>query len=47
LTAGALMYGSYLYLFCDFAVRRYAGRGKAGKGKGKDDTVTSNAKKLK
>eukprot|EP00388_Colpodella_angusta_P029120 GDKK01015523.1.p2 GENE.GDKK01015523.1~~GDKK01015523.1.p2 ORF type:complete len:277 (-),score=53.86 GDKK01015523.1:401-1204(-) len=23
LIAGALMYGSYLYLFCDFAVRRY------------------------
>ncbi|KAJ1410382.1 putative elongation of very long chain fatty acids protein [Ochromonadaceae sp. CCMP2298] len=23
LVAGALMYGSYLYLFCDFAVRRY------------------------
>ena len=23
LTAGALMYGSYMYLFCDFAFRRY------------------------
>jgi len=33
LVAGALMYGSYLYLFCDFAVRRYAfPQKKASKG---------------
>jgi hypothetical protein len=30
LTAGALMYGSYLYLFVDFAVRRYAFPQKKG-----------------
>jgi len=30
LTAGALMYGSYLYLFMDFAVRRYAFPQKKG-----------------
>lgn len=30
LIAGALMYGSYLYLFVDFALRRYAGP-KTGK----------------
>jgi len=30
LTAGALMYGSYLYLFVDFAVKRYYGYGKKG-----------------
>ena len=32
LIAGAVMYGSYLYLFVEFAVGRY---GKAGKAKGK------------
>jgi hypothetical protein len=32
LTAGALMYGSYLYLFVDFAVRRYAFPKKSSKG---------------
>jgi hypothetical protein len=32
LTAGALMYGSYLYLFVDFAVRRYAFPSKKSKG---------------
>lgn len=31
LTAGAVMYGSYLYLFCDFAVRRYAKKAPTGK----------------
>ena len=31
LVAGALMYGSYLYLFVDFAVRRYAGPKKGAK----------------
>lgn len=34
LIAGALMYGSYLYLFTEFAIRRYAGP-KAGKKEGK------------
>jgi elongation of very long chain fatty acids protein 6 len=28
LVAGGLMYGSYLYLFCEFAVRRYSNKGK-------------------
>jgi elongation of very long chain fatty acids protein 6 len=47
LTAGALMYGSYLYLFVDFAVRRYAGKGKGAKGKASTGkTVTFEAKKL-
>lgn len=31
LVGGALMYGSYLYLFVDFAVRRYAAPKKSGK----------------
>lgn len=31
LIAGGLMYGSYLYLFCDFAVRRYVFPKKGGK----------------
>eukprot|EP00981_Chlorochromonas_danica_P001260 scaffold268_cov210-Ochromonas_danica.AAC.55 len=33
LIAGALMYASYLYLFCDFAVRRYMAPKKAKKEK--------------
>lgn len=33
LIAGAIMYGSYLYLFTDFAIRRYAGPKKAKKEK--------------
>ncbi len=33
LIAGAGMYGSYLYLFCEFAVRRYSKKGGNG-GKG-------------
>jgi hypothetical protein len=32
LIAGALMYGSYLYLFCDFAVKRYLFPSKKSKG---------------
>jgi elongation of very long chain fatty acids protein 6 len=31
LVAGGLMYGSYLYLFCDFAVRRYVFPSKGSK----------------
>jgi len=31
LIAGGLMYGSYLYLFCDFAVRRYVFPSKSAK----------------
>jgi hypothetical protein len=31
LVAGGLMYGSYLYLFCDFAVRRYVFPSKGAK----------------
>lgn len=33
LIGGALMYGSYLYLFCEFAVKRYLGPKKAPKEK--------------
>lgn len=32
LIAGAAMYGSYLYLFCEFAVKRYLFPSKKGKG---------------
>ena len=35
LIAGALMYGSYLYLFCEFAVKRYMGPKKSKKGEKK------------
>jgi elongation of very long chain fatty acids protein 6 len=35
LIAGALMYGSYLYLFADFAVRRYLFEKPKGKGAAK------------
>lgn len=35
LTAGALMYGSYLYLFCEFAVKRYILAPKKAKGEKK------------
>jgi elongation of very long chain fatty acids protein 6 len=41
LIAGALMYGSYLYLFCDFAVRRYI----LTPAKGKKVTKTMPAEK--
>ncbi len=34
LIAGALMYGSYLYLFCEFAVKRYIFPSKKGSKKG-------------
>jgi elongation of very long chain fatty acids protein 6 len=37
LTAGALMYGSYLYLFCEFAVKRYIYPGPKGSKKGGAD----------
>jgi elongation of very long chain fatty acids protein 6 len=33
LTAGALMYGSYLYLFVDFAMKRYGKKGSSNKAK--------------
>jgi len=36
LTAGALMYGSYLYLFCEFAVKRYILKPQKSKAVAKD-----------
>lgn len=48
LIAGGLMYASYLYLFCDFAVRRYVfkkPRGKKGSKTG-EAVTTETAKKL-
>ena len=44
LIAGGLMYGSYLYLFCDFAVRRYANKGKGCKSVATDSNTV--AKKI-
>jgi hypothetical protein len=44
--AGALMYGSYLYLFCDFFVRRFLRGGKPRLGEEKSAVLTM-AKKIK
>ena len=44
LIAGALMYGSYLYLFADFAFRRYV---FVKKDKGQEDEKTIMKKKNK
>ena len=40
LIAGGLMYGSYLYLFCEFALKRYDNQIKRG-------GIRRNAKKQK
>jgi hypothetical protein len=46
LSAGALMYGSYLYLFCEFAVKRYICPSTLSKGaKGSEGVAASGAAK--
>jgi len=42
--AGALMYGSYLYLFCDFFVRRFLRGGKPRLGEEKSAVLTMTKK---